>query len=145
MARKVTTRIEGAKEMDRVLRTLPRAMGRRAAIGALRAGAVPIAEEAELNAPRKSGELAENILIRTARDQGQVTVLIGPARSAFQGIFQEFGTKNHPAQPFMRPAFDSKAVEALAIIGDRLGKNLTRAAKRLAGPIGKSGLLRRRR
>lgn len=141
----IKTRIEGAKEMDRVLRALPRAVGRRAAVGSLRAGAKPIADEMELLAPRDQGELAESVVIRTAKDPGQVTVQVGPARSAFQAVFQEFGTKNHPAQPFMRPAFDSKAAEALGIIGERLGKNLTRAAKRIAGPIGKSGLLRRRR
>ena len=31
----------------------------------------------------------------------------GPSRKGFWGLFQELGTIYHPAQPFMRPAFDA--------------------------------------
>lgn len=140
------TRIEGAAELDKVLQRLPTIVSRSVGRGALQAGARPIREAAKQKAPRDEGDLSRNIVARTVRrGRDEILVRIGPTKEAFQGLFQEFGTKNHPAQPFMRPAFDENAQEALTRIGRQFGRGVERAAKRLAGPIGKSGLLRRRR
>lgn len=44
---------------------------------------------------------------------------------------QEFGTSKHAAQPYMRPAWDSKKDTALRIIRDELGNQIIAAAKRV--------------
>lgn len=56
---------------------------------------------------------------RAAKGQGSFAEIhVGPrkGRNAQVGAFQEFGTVNHPAQPFMRPAFDAQKQTALDII-----------------------------
>lgn len=145
-----TFRVNGAAELDRVLKLLPKQIGAKVLQGAVMAGAKPIQEEAQRLAPRATGKLAANIIrARPRRERGRArrvgAVLIGPSTRAFYGLFLEFGTSTIPAQPFLRPAFDAKAGEALARIGAELGKRIERAAVRLAGPLAKSGLVRRRR
>jgi hypothetical protein len=44
----------------------------------------------------------------------------------------EFGTSRIAAQPFMRPAWDSKRRESLNIIRSELGTEIIMAAKRIA-------------
>lgn len=142
----IKTRIEGARELDRVLAQLPRAVGRRVLTGALRAGAKPIVAAAKAKAPVGGGELRDAIVARAVRgERGAIHMRIGPVRAVFHGLFQEFGTKFHRPQPFLRPAFDENAQEALKRIGEALGRAVERAAARIAGPIAKSGLIARRR
>ena len=145
MSRRQGARLEGARETERALRRLPRQVQGRIEMNALRQGAKPIREAAQDRAPKDTGELEEEIIVRGRRRQGETVVRIGPSKKAFQGMLQEFGTEHHPAQPWLRPAFDEKVAEALDRIGEFLGRGIERAAKRLAGPIAKSGLLRRRR
>ena len=57
---------------------------------------------------------------------------VGVLQKVRQAIPQEFGTDKHPAQPFMRPAWDSKKMDALDIIKSELGNQITKAAERLA-------------
>lgn len=44
---------------------------------------------------------------------------------------QEFGTSNHAAHPFMRPAWDSEKDNALQIIRRELGNEIIAAARRI--------------
>jgi HK97 gp10 family phage protein len=44
---------------------------------------------------------------------------------------QEFGTSNHAAHPFMRPAWDSEKDNALSIIRRELGNEIMAAARRV--------------
>jgi HK97 gp10 family phage protein len=44
---------------------------------------------------------------------------------------QEFGTSNHSAHPFMRPAWDSEKDAALSIIRRELGNEIMAAARRV--------------
>lgn len=53
----------------------------------------------------------------------------------------------HPGQaarPFLRPAFDTAGEKAIRKVGERVAKGIEREAKKLIGPLRKSGLLRRR-
>lgn len=59
-------------------------------------------------------------------------VYVGPTTKAFYGMFQEFGTRNHGPQPFLRPAFDSRAPRALDTIRDDLATEIEKARARLA-------------
>lgn len=142
-------RIQGVREVDRVLKLMPREIAEKALVAALRKGAKIIRDEAETRAPVATGRLKENIRVRKARGRGaSATVTIGPTRKvAHIGMFAEFGTATQAARPWLRPAFDQTAPAALVKFVNEIGKTVERAAVRLAGSFAKSGLAgpRRRR
>lgn len=135
----ITFQLQGADELARVLRTLPDAIQRDRMVKALRRGAEPMRERMGQLAPRGRGRdedfehLADNMVISLAnrigspqggrwrpRDETEHAVAVGPQKSFFYGLFQEYGTTHHGAQPFMRPAFDSTGGQALGVIRDEL-------------------------
>lgn len=164
MASRTEFRIEGARELERVLRQLPKKIGRRVLASAVRSAAEIVRREAAARAPvraeaglkriskgkaatRAPGFLKANIIKKTLRgsSEAHAAVMVGPRREAYYGWIVEFGDSRNVPRPFLRPAFDAKVGEAINKMGTQLGKNIERAAKRLAGPLAKSGLVRRRR
>ena len=126
-------KLEGKEALLRKLRDMPNNLARKHLRKAARAGGEVIAERAGDIAPRAPGapDLAENITVSEVRtdDTLSVAVAIGPARGFFYGGFQEFGTKNHGAQPFMRPAFDSEQQHALEEAGKVIWEGLSEDAR----------------
>lgn len=55
----------------------------------------------EEEAPYESGDLSEDIHTQTVTADGALTVRVGPSQDTFYGMFQEFGTKDLPAQHWM--------------------------------------------
>lgn len=117
---KVSMRVEGGQELARRLRALSARASRKVQRDALYAGAEIIRQDASDIAPRAPGapDIAENIGISTARadDREAVAVAVGPTRGFRYGFYQEFGTRFHGAQPFMRPAFDRNQQRVLGAI-----------------------------
>ena len=131
--------VKGLKELSQTLQQFPVQMEKRVLRGAMRAGMKPIHEEAKGNAPRKSGELADGLKVRTSAKRGKVSAKLRAEGShGFLAKFFEFGVvahiikgpvklgdkvlKNvkHPgidAHPCMRPALDSKSREAVKAAG----------------------------
>lgn len=119
----ISMKIEGGRDLAKNLALLPKAVSRKVQIAALTEGGQPIQRTASSLAPRDQGSgphLADNIVISAPsaaslekRERFDETVVeVGPARKphdVFYGYFQEFGTAFHPAQSFMRPAFDQNA------------------------------------
>ncbi len=146
--------ITGAKELERVLRKLPRRLAERELTSAARAGANVIRKEARVRAPRgsdpsaaseKFGPLHKNIRVARVKKTGlSVEMAIHNGR-AFWGSFLEFGTRHISARPWMSPAFDTTVRPALAKVGERLGKGLENTAQELAGPLSKISKSTRRR
>lgn len=137
---KVTYKMTGLKDLERALSQLPKAVGRRAGLNALRQGGEPIAKMARSLAPVDEGDLRESIDVKATLAPSQrgdkgalapVEMYVGPGQHP-QAITQEFGTFKEPAQPFMRPAWDAQRVHALDIIGTALGIEIDKAAKREA-------------
>jgi HK97 gp10 family phage protein len=143
MARFVFT---GGQDLDRALRALPDALSHEILIEALIEAAEPIRAEAASLAPRgRTGapHLADNIVAaETTRVTGsrrgrwrsveahEHVVAIGPSyqpHDHFYGMFQEFGTVHHPAQPFLRPALDRGAPKALQQLAKIIWRHLERA------------------
>lgn len=143
--------VRGAKQLDDLLRLLPRKIVAKHLRKALRAGANVIKDEARRHAPvradearktfaapdrkrkgfkvvkaRPPGFLRRQIIVGFRRQQVEtgMTVSIGPSKAAFYGLFQELGTSRQAARPFLRPALDVKADEAIAAIGAELAKAL---------------------
>jgi HK97 gp10 family phage protein len=103
----------------------------------LEEAAEPIRKAASDKAPFRRGVLAESVLVervreRRARFQG-VGVFSAPgttkgSRRSFYAHMQEFGTRHHGAQPFMRPAYDENKAQAIRIARRRIGAEIRRAA-----------------
>jgi len=100
---------------------------------ALKFAARPMRAEAALRAPKRTGDLAKSIGYINPRSRSQLFIFVGPRRkkfSVYYGHLVEYGTAprkykkpqyrniggkwvrvrhtgSAPAQPFMRPAFES--------------------------------------
>jgi HK97 gp10 family phage protein len=140
MTNKVTIKVEGLKELDEALREFSKATERNIIRRSLLAAGEPIRDAAAARAPRLRGALAASIGEGTKlsrrqkglhRAESGVEVFVG-AGSLAQAITQEFGTVNHPPQPFMRPAWDENKGRALSIFKDKMTDEIDKAAKRAA-------------
>jgi HK97 gp10 family phage protein len=147
----VTFKVEGFKELDAELAKLGspsarRASGRRS----LRRAAEPLAELAQSLAPKgDTNTLAPSITVGTKlskrqsrmhrkmfrddRSAVEMFVGAGPYSSAWN---QEFGNRNHAAQPYLRPAWDQDKNAMLERLKKELWadiqKSLARAERRAA-------------
>lgn len=140
MAKGVTVKIEGLREVDAALGQLGKATGRnvmrRVAIKRLQ----PIADEMKANAPVDQSDLRDSIIVTTKnpkrnRKRSEVEAHAGPGRHP-QAHLQEFGTAHHAPQPFARPAWDGGKDALLEGIADdfwtEIGKAAARQAKKAA-------------
>jgi HK97 gp10 family phage protein len=142
-------KIEGGKELDEALLGLANEFSVRNARnvmrGALDDGGKMIAEAASSMAPDAPGtggesDLKSNIkvsgvLTKTQRGGEKGSAIeryVGPTAKAFHGLFQEFGTANHAAHPFLRPALDGLAQAVIDLIIRRTKERLEATRKRLA-------------
>lgn len=135
--------LHGLKGLDKALKQLPKSTGKSALRTALKNAAEPIAEAARSNAPRgPTGNLVESIEVKTTLKKtqkagrlkaGDVEVFVGATwpKGAHAHLI-EFGTYKMPAQPFLRPAWDSNKKKARDMIAEEIWENIARAARRLA-------------
>lgn len=138
MADTWTVEIKGLKELDAALRALPDEMQAAPVRAGLKAAGKFLAEDMAARAPRDvvvagvtlAEEIVFQVKVSTVKDRAAVEV--GPTRRAFYGRFQEFGTEQHAAQPFMRPTLDMGGQSAIAVFASHMKAGLERAAKRLA-------------
>lgn len=163
MADLVKIELKGAKDLNKTIKQLPIELQKRVYVQSMRKGAVIFRDEAKMRAPygtdfqkrsyvKKKKGIATTHFVKL-RDEIKITVtkktdisfeLAVHVGSAYWGMFGEYGTSHQPAHPWLRPTFDAKAQEALDVVGESLGKGVERTAEKLAGPLAKSGLLRRR-
>ena len=145
--------IKGGEELSKALKQLSPKIEKNIMRAALRAGAKVIADEAKRNVPEKSGELKKSIRSGSkATRQGQVIATAKAGNDkAWYWRFVEFGTQAHlimaknqksmafggvfakqiehpgaTARPFMRPALDAKAQEAIQKVADVVRQRLTK-------------------
>lgn len=149
---KITTKIEGLKELDRALGELQEDMRGKALYSALNFATNPIVKEAQNRAAQapephqmrygsrtvtvKPGLLKSAIkkrrLTKKEHAQGMYSAAIGIVISKKNPQklyprywhFIERGTKNMPAIPFIRPAFDNHKDEAVARFKKKLGERI---------------------
>lgn len=150
----VPVKVHGLKELDEALGLLPKAFAKAALRELGKKALVPVQEAAQGYAPddpeTPTANLRESIVIGTKltkrqagarrsmmRETGEsksfVEVFVGTKHIA--GVPQEFGTVNHAAQPFMRPAWDENQDRVLDIIRDEWEDVLIKHAKRLARKV----------
>jgi HK97 gp10 family phage protein len=141
--------ITGVKEIDRVLKELPKQMTHQILGAAHAAAAKPLIEKAKLLAPEgPAGNLVDSIgvtktNIKKANKLGEVRG--GPRRKGgfkgFAGHLVEFGTKVRRTRkganrglmrpkPFMRPAFTATKGQIEKDIALQIGRVMTRTMRR---------------
>ncbi len=135
----------GGKELDRALGELSKSAGRGVLRRAGRIGLEPFdeawrpkvpvrAEGRERKAPhlKDTGGVGSKLKSRRGvRRESAVEVFAGPGPDP-QAVQQEFGNKNHPAQPAVRPAWDATKNKVLARTAEALGDEIMKAARRQA-------------
>lgn len=145
-------KIEGARELDAVLKRLPDKISEKVLVAAVRAGATVVAKDMKRRVRVRFGKLRDSIVVRKAprkkygRRKGLVVIgFLKPTSRRAHLI--EFGTRHSPAFPFIRPALAANGGEAIDTIGHKLARDVDRAAEKLAGRYATSGLRpgRRRR
>lgn len=129
-------RVEGLRDLDAALGELGKATGRNVMRRAGRAALEPIIADAAERAPHLFGNLQESITVSTKRPrrhrkESEVEVYGGPTNLP-QAHLQEFGTRHHGPQPFMRPAWDAGKDQALDDVKTALGNEIEKAAQRAA-------------
>lgn len=139
-------KLTGFRELERALaEELPKATARnvlrRTAIGAMDR----LKSRAQQLAPVGDGTLRDSITTKQAkakRSKGSVKfdrssgveVLTGPTGREEGGYaaFQEFGTVNMPANPYMRPAADAEGQAVVEQVRDELAAQIEKAKERIA-------------
>jgi HK97 gp10 family phage protein len=133
---KIGAKLTGHAELKQTLNRLPSAVTEPHQRTALMKGAELIRSEASALAPRGKGEhIADNIVIDALTvselDKNvevppgtEAVVQVGPKRGFFYGYFLEYGTSKMGAQPFMRPAVDTKSRPALAVALSHLWESI---------------------
>jgi HK97 gp10 family phage protein len=150
----VTIKISGLDELEQRLTDLAPKMAKKVIRKAGKAGGEIIRSAIAARAPRLTGNLDQHIVMTTRADgsKGTLVVVIGPQKLAgyFKGATREgknvtfkgeihyadvaarmaeFGSKHQPPRPFMGPAFDSSADQALGAFVNSLSDSLSDLAE----------------
>lgn len=142
-------KLEGLEQTVSNLTELPKATSRNVLRRTLTKNAQPVANLASHLAPHRTGRLSFSISVSTQltrRHKGEkvneVEVYIGPAGglgALNYASFDEFGTVDTPARPFMRGAWYAKQNAVLLGITEDLKIEVERAVARLARKLGRAG------
>jgi len=144
-----TKNLTGFAEMAKKLREFGPKVGRKHLRAATSKGAAVIRKKARELAPVDTGEMRKDIQQKREKTSGdniasysvytrsgKKSRMSGKARNvdkdSFYWKFQEFGTAKMPAQPFMRPAFESEKENAVDVLGAELDKRIQKEAADLA-------------
>ena len=143
----IEVEVQGLKELEQELLALPDKIGGRGLQSALTSAALPIVAEAKAKVPlahaayrlygggvANPGWLMDRIVRKKVREGGnsaEVIITVTDRRQSYFWKFIEFGTSKMAAHPFLRPAFEAKATEALERFKARLQAGIAAAVTRL--------------
>jgi HK97 gp10 family phage protein len=144
-----TVSLTGAKEIDALLKALPRELTHQVLSSAHLAAAKPLVDREKLLAPEgPTGNLVDSIgAVKIPFKRAEVVgeVIVGPRRRSpyrgFHGHMVEFGTRQRTnksganrgrmtARPFARPAFRQEQANVQKLIGVSVGKSMLRTMRR---------------
>lgn len=138
--------LSGFRELERALaEDLPRATAKNALRRTAHNSMKRIEDRAKQLAPADDGKLRDSITTKNAKAKRQagsvrferssgVEVLTGPTgrQEGGYGAFQEFGTVNMPANPYMRPSVDAEGQNVIDDVRDELTVQIDKAKARIA-------------
>jgi len=129
--------VSGLDDILKKLAILPQRVQKNVVVGAIRASAKPIIQEAKALVPKDSKSLSKSIGITKfkTRKKSLVWFSVSPRRGknwdGFYGRFIEFGTVKMSAKPFMRPAFEKKSAETIKFAKEYMKKRLDKELAKL--------------
>ncbi|HKX36646.1 MAG TPA: HK97-gp10 family putative phage morphogenesis protein [Rhizorhapis sp.] len=129
-------KISGGPELEAALTELGGKIAGRLGTNAVRAGARVIAAAARQKVPVRTGRLKKSIRIF---DDRELSLAKGSERAAYAGTREpyahlvEFGTAHSAAKPFLRPALDESAQDALDKLTDNLAGGIERETAKYRG------------
>lgn len=125
-----TIQVEGTARLRKQLERLDGTMRKKTLERMVEAGGELVREVAAQKAPVRTGQLAASQIVQRIKSSAyRAEAGIGPDEDAWYGVFAEFGTVHHAAQPFLRPAYDEQkqnAVNAMANEGRQAIKRAVR-------------------
>jgi len=137
MANGITSEIN-AKQLLKALGKLPINIQKNVMVGATRAGAKVVSDEAKRLVPVRFGGVKKSIgSVKRKSKKGEVVFSVSPRKGGkfdpFYGRFVELGTSKMIAHPFLRPAAENKVDEVLQAekeyIKVRLPKEVAKAKR----------------
>lgn len=131
MSPQPTMKLTGMEGLSKQFSAVVKAVGKKPLLKAVQRAADEIVEEAQRRAPVESGDLKRDIRAMKAKSTAKTArIKIGNTKTIFYAHMQEFGTVHHAAQPYLRPAFDTKKAKAAQGIGEDFWSDIeTVAAK----------------
>ena len=137
--------VKGFKELDNLLKDLPKQAEARVLQNATMAGlrvalrptiaSAPVGKEPRSKSSKKYGPLRARIRVERLRKyfrvRGKRGARIATTR-AFWGLFQEVGTRHIPARPWLRPAFEAYRKKMISKMYSNMVKGIEREVKKLA-------------
>ena len=131
----VDVEVKGMEDILKRLKVLPEKIQSRVLVGAIRAGASSISKEMKLLSPKDTGTLSKSIGIvkRRSKDKNLVHFTVAPLnkKGGWIAHFHEFGTSKMAANPFVRPAFESKGEETIEVAKKYMSKRLDKEIAKL--------------
>lgn len=130
--------MKGGAEIDKSLRSIDLKVQRKIVSKALREGAKPIVKEAKQNAKKttRTGTLWKSIKAVTGKSKRYLKSIVitttkgkGVKHDAFYAHLVEFGTAHSRPSPFMRPALDAKADEAIKTVAKEIARQVAEFGK----------------
>ena len=152
MARDITWKFEGGRELEATLVQLPRAVSKRTARQSQIEALEPIAATMAAKAPRLTGGTSRSVNVGTAlarsqkryggfaggaKDPDTQVVYAGPDARP-QALLSEIGSVHNAPSPYVRPAWDGAVGGLLERFGGIFGPRVMAAFERAA----KKGKLR---
>lgn len=125
-----TYQVEGLKELEEQFGRLERSTRRGIQRKAMREALKPIRNTARRNAPKESGKGKRNIRARVTVRGTEAVGKVGTSRGTAYMNRQEMGTRFMPAQPWLRPAADAEAQNAVRIYGRVMDEQIREAISR---------------
>jgi len=114
--------IKGDKELVKQFEALLRRADGPGMVLVMVAGSAVVAQAVRARTPRATGELHDSIRVVIKDEKNKVLGHIGT--DVFYGLFQEKGTRNMAAQPFLRPGLDASAGDARREMAAELKKRV---------------------
>lgn len=129
-------RVSGDSKLRRQLRRWPEEL-RRGVQTVMTYSGDTLRAEIERLAPKDEGDMAEQALSRVSRDGLSVQVGYSKRvgfktawkRGGFKALFQQWGTRHHPATPFIDVAYRNKLAGILGDIDAAVNKAINRASE----------------
>lgn len=136
-------KIEGLRDLDQALGQFKVSTGKNVLRRVGRAALEPFDADWRAQAPvsvaagyhmRDTGDVGSKLSKRQRRmhrRESEVEIHAGPGPDP-AAVQQEFGNENHPAQPFVRPAWEANKDGVLDAVRSGLGEEIARTAARVA-------------